>query len=280
MRKPAARLHTLACVAAICVAAGTAVLVLHDDYGATWDEGAQARYGELALDYFASAGSDGRVHEFFNLKYYGPFLEMVAAAAYRDHPERKFEIRHLITGLFALLAIPGLALFSSLFRDPRVVVMAPVALLMLPRFSGHAFNNSKDVPFAVAVTLFFALVSRLFVRNDYSWKAVLLAGAGLGLAMSIRPGGLLLLGAYLVVIALVCRIFLGPSPAVRAPALRVAVLLGTAWLLMFLVWPWAHTSPIGSLVDATALAMAFPEPIAVFFEGRHIASTDLPSYYL
>ncbi len=57
-----------ACASLLLVATILSVAVFAD-YGITWDEGIQAAYGELVLDYLLSAGRDARATEFENLYY-------------------------------------------------------------------------------------------------------------------------------------------------------------------------------------------------------------------
>ena len=58
------------------------VLVTPGDSGATFDEGLQARYGELCLQYFESGGQDKACNSYFNLRFYGPLVEMISAFWY------------------------------------------------------------------------------------------------------------------------------------------------------------------------------------------------------
>lgn len=257
-----------------------AVVAVHDDFGVTWDEGAQARYGQLALDYYATAGRDLAVNRFYNLKYYGPIVEMAAGAAARARPAAPFETRHLVLGLLAALAIPAIAGFARLFRRPHLPLLSATILVVLPRFTGHAFNNSKDIPFALGVIVFMTALVPLFVDRDDSWRRVLLAGLALGLALSVRPGGILLLGLFFVGTSILARATVGRQPSGASTEGRKAAILGLAWLVLFLSWPWAQEHPLKSLADATALAVSFPLPIPVLFEGRIVASHDLPWYYL
>lgn len=262
---------------AIAVVAAVAV---HDDFGVTWDEGAQARYGRLALDYYATAGRDLDVNRFYNLMNYGPIVEVATAAAARARPEAPFETRHLLLGLSAALALPAIAAFARLYRRPHLPLLSATILLLTPRFTGHAFNNSKDVPFALGVIVCMAALAPVFVDRDHSWRRVLLAGLALGLALSVRPGGILLLALFFVGMSALGRWTLGPPPAGLSKQARQAAILGVAWIVLFLCWPWAQEHPLRSLSDAASLAVSFPVPIPVLFEGRIVASHDLPWYYL
>ena len=132
----------------VTVAGALAVVVLFDEYGITWDEAVQARYGELVVAYFKSGFSDRRCNEFLNLRFYGPFFETLCAVVYSDAGDWKFEVRHLCTGLVGLLIVPGVIRFARCFSRPGVACFSSLTVLMLPRLVGHAFTNSKDIPFA------------------------------------------------------------------------------------------------------------------------------------
>lgn len=252
-----------------------AVLLLHDDFGVTWDEGVHARYGELSLAYFASGGDDLRARSYVDMEWYGPTVDMALAAAYAPVPERKWRLRHLLLGLLGLAAIPALWRFGRLLRDPLVALLAPVVLFTMPRFHGHLFNNSKDVPFAVATLWFMAVLADAFSRREMSWRHVLGVGAALGVACSIRPGGFPLLAGFLLLAAALA--------AWRGGRKRRGVLLGIAavgWGVMVLPWPAAHPDPLAHPVAAMVVARQFPNVYPVLFEGAYLASDALPWRYL
>ena len=70
-------------VTAVALLLGACVIALTvGDHGIGWDESAQATYGELTYEYFASGGEDRRANEFLDLHLYGPLFETVAAAFY------------------------------------------------------------------------------------------------------------------------------------------------------------------------------------------------------
>src|SRR5438105_2949167 len=76
-------------------------------YGITWDEPVQSRYGQLALHYYASFGHDRSVDQFLNLRFYGPLFEMIPAAIAHFLPAWTYEIRHLCIVLAAAMAVAG-----------------------------------------------------------------------------------------------------------------------------------------------------------------------------
>src|SRR3954447_22856135 len=82
------------------------VVLTAADYGVAWDDYVQTRYGNLVLNYFLSGGIDRSCNDFLDLKFYAPTFEVAAAAADRIVPARTIELRHILCGIVALLAVP------------------------------------------------------------------------------------------------------------------------------------------------------------------------------
>jgi 4-amino-4-deoxy-L-arabinose transferase-like glycosyltransferase len=279
------RLLPAAACAGLVASAIVVGLLTFDDYGVTWDEGVQARYGELAVAYFESGLEDRRVDEFLNLRHYGPLFETAAAFAYRNARERRHEIRHLAiasTGLLALLATMACA---RALGSRWLPALAGLALLSQPRFYGHLFNNSKDVPFAATFAITMAILMALLVRPEPRWWKTAAAGLAIGVCAATRPGGLPLL-AFFLLLALAGAAWLrAPAGRLRGVDLRqvglhTAAALVLAWGLLVAVWPSAHPHPLTHPVESIAKAAAFTDVYPVLFEGRSFASTELPSRYL
>jgi hypothetical protein len=263
-------------------------LSVYRDYGVTFDEGAQAAYGERALAYYGSGGSDLRATDFYNLHYYGPLVEMVVESVARIAPLPRYDARHLALGVLACLGIPAAIAFAGLGGRRSVALLTGVILLALPRFSGHAFNNSKDIPFAIAFTFFMYATTRMFIKIDYSWRSTLLVGLGFGLALTVRPGGFILLGAFFFVISFMTRIDPALKSSLRAAgpderklrSRRTMIALGLGVLLTYAAWPWGHHNPLVAFPAATSVSLSLPRPIPVLFEGEVASSALIPWYYL
>jgi hypothetical protein len=282
------RAHRLLPAAACAGLLASAILVgllTFDDYGVTWDEGVQARYGELVVAYFASGLEDRRVDEYLNLRHYGPLFEATAAFAYRNTPEQRHEIRHLAiaaTGLLALLATMACALALGSRWLPA---LAGLALLGQPRFYGHLFNNSKDIPFAATFAVAMAILTALLVRPERRWWKTAAAGLAIGVCGATRPGGLPLLAFFLLVALAGAAWLRAPGRGLgwldaRQVGLQAAAALILAWGLLVVVWPSAHPHPLTHPLESIAKAAAFTDVYPVLFEGRSFASTELPSRYL
>lgn len=254
----------------LCVVASTV-----SDYGIGWDESAQATYGELTYEYFASGGADARANEFLDLYLYGPLFETSAALLYSGDIEAKYLLRHWLVAIAGLLTILAVVRIGLLFELPLVALLAGGMLALMPRFYGHAFINSKDVPFACAVAWsIFSLLRLIEARG--SWPRSLLFALAFGVALALRPGGapllVLLFGATLAYAGS------GGDRSVRVLR-RVVFATAIAWLVMIACWPWAHESPILNPLRAMRAALAFPTAYEVLFDGVVMPSDALPRSY-
>ncbi len=258
------------------------------DYGITWDETAHSTYGKLVLQYFASGFQDKSCNEYFNLYLYGPFFDALCAAVHRVLGGDLFEIRHFLTGLCMVLTVLAVCRMGGLFQHSSVPLLAGLSLVMLPRFYGHGFNNSKDIPFAWAVAWAMYAITALLMERHPRWRSFALAGAAIGLALAIRMGGLLLLFFLLAGASLaVFQWRLDPSrnrptsAQVRKLLGGVGVIVGLSWLIMVLFWPWMHENPlVRPFTVIFRSSSAFPETYPVLFEGAVVDSSELPWYYL
>ena len=261
------------------------VLLTWRDYGATWDEGLQARYGELCLRYFLSAGADDACNSFEDLRFYGPLFEMLPALFYSPGEPGRFEVRHLFLGLLAASSLPGIWLFARRLGGTRVALFSVLAAGSIPRFYGHWFNNPKDLPFAVAMIWFMVALGALFGGARLRRRDAIACGLATGLVLCARPGGLPLLvlflggGAFLWWIAREPR---GESTvrAARSLSGHLLTVLAIAWPMMVLSWPWAHESPLLNPLRAIRLATSVSTTVPVLFEGAEVPSDALPRRYM
>ena len=263
--------------------------LVHRDFGITWDEGVQSAYGELVVEYFRSGFTDIRNIEFLDLRYYGPLVEAAFALVYEAGGYEKYATRHLLTAAIAALAIPGLGLLCQTSATARGLgLFAVIALFSQPRFIGHAFGNSKDLPFAVAFIWFVLATLQFFrPRGDTSlgipWLRASSCGVAAGLALCARPGSLPLLVLFFALLAGL-RAWL--EPEVRRFIARRATLFGVAltwllgWLIMVAPWPWAHQNPVANPIRAAFVSAQFDATYPVRFGGEVVSSSELPWHYL
>ena len=257
------------------------------DYGITWDESVQARYGELVLEYFSSGLKDTQANSFIDLKFYGPVFDAGAAFIYQFYPEGKYEIRHLLIALLALFTILGVIKFGNLFDDPYIPLLSSLILILLPRFYGHAFNNPKDIPFACFFVWSMFFMARLSQTSLPRLRDVLSCGAVVGLASAVRSGGFPVLVIYfltgLAFIISTEAIFNGQKLGSRKNwllLLQGICMFAVAWLIMVLPWPWAHENVVLNPLRAMRFATSYSQSYPVLFEGEMFSSDNLPRYYV
>ena len=259
------------------------VLLTYRDYGITWDEGVQAHYGELVVDYFRSGLSDLRCNEYLDLRYYGPLFEATAAAVYRLAGTHPYETRHFLIGLTTVSVLIGVLRLGRLWRDPWVTTFAGPILLMLPVFYGHAFNNSKDIPFACGFTWSMERIARLALAPGPAprWREVLSTGLVVGLTLALRVGGVLLFPfAGLALCAGWLRHRQAGAAVAFAIAGRLLAIVAVAWAVMVAAWPWAHQGVFSHPLEALRVSADFAAVKMVRFGGVMVTSQDLPRSYL
>jgi hypothetical protein len=215
----------------------------------------------------------------------------------------------MLCALVALSSIPALVRLGRLLGDPWIGVLAASMLLLSPAWYGHVFINTKDIPFAVGFLWSLAGLAAMFARGKFAWRELLLCGTTIGLTMSVRPGGWMILAPIYGLTAMLAdwqartRGPSGPSsrhdsrdePGTGAPHAeregyrsagrtrtisKQLALLAIAWGVMILPWPWAHENPVLHPLQAIRMASKFHLVVPVLFEGQVTPSNELPRYYL
>lgn len=258
----------------LCTLFAILIAATFTDYGVTWDESVQAFYGELVLKYYASGFSDRSFESFLDLRLYGPAFEIVPALVYSFVPSAKFEIRHLMIAISALLAVIAVYRYKALLDGSRAGFFAALALLFLPQFYGHGFNNSKDIPFACAFAWAMYAIARCATAENAPWRRFFVAGLLIGVALATRMAGIALFGAAFAALVVAA------PPQRKKVALQFSFMVITAWTTMTLLWPWAQQNPLLNPFKALHFITAFPQRSPVLFEGAVIFSDHLPRRYL
>jgi 4-amino-4-deoxy-L-arabinose transferase-like glycosyltransferase len=278
----ASRRSAAAAALALAVAGVVVISLAADDFGVAWDDWVQTRYGELVLDYFASGGTNRACNDYLDLRFYAPAFELPAAMLCRLWPDRAIELRHALCALVALTSIPALFWLGRILGNPWIGVLAAALLLTSPGFFGHAFINTKDIPFAIGFLCSLVALAAMFARGRYAWREVLLAGVVIGLTMSVRPGGWMILAPIYGLTAMLAdwQSRARGETTHRRTLARQLGLLAVAWAVMILPWPWAHENPILHPLQAIRMASKFHLVVPVLFEGQVTPSNELPRYYL
>ena len=143
-------------------------------------------------------------------------------------------------------------------------------------------NNPKDLPFAACATAALAVMAGIPASYPLlTLGRVLALGLSIGLALSVRPGGMLLLAyAGVVVVVQVVRSgdFAPRHLLVTASLFLLATAVATTVPLPF--WPWLQSHPYTGLLDALSGVSHFQWRGMMIFNGSEVHSMRLPWTYV
>ena len=168
-----------------------------DDYGITPDEITQRRIALANAAYISAGNTDGAFSLYHtDYRYYGVAFEMPLLLTKRalglQDSRHIYLMRHLLTHLFFIAGGFVCAMLAYRMLGSRwIALLAMLMFLLHPRLYAHSFFNSKDVPFAALLIIALYLSHRAFRKDTLG--AFLLCGIVVGLAINLRPFGLLLL---------------------------------------------------------------------------------------
>ena len=153
-----------------------------------------------------------------------------------------------------------------------------VLLAVTPRYWGDAMNNPKDLPFATCATAALVVMAGIPARYPFLTIGRALAlGFSIGLALSVRPGGLLFLAYAGVVVAVQVARSADRAPRhllVTSGLFVLAAVVATTVPLPF--WPWLQQRPYVGLVEALAGVSNFGWRGTTTFEGADVSRQTCP----
>lgn len=225
-----------------------------------------------------------------NLKYYGQSVDNFTALFNRVFKtDDEFLVRHYTGAFFFLLLlfIAGL-LTKELSGSWGVSVLAVLALICMPRLSGQAFGNLKDIPFATGYLAGILYITRFIKEFPHvNWKTAILLGIAIAFTFSVRAGGFILF-AYL---GLVVLIYFALKPfyflqivSTKPVFVRLmgqgAAILAIGYFAGLLFWPFALQNIFVNPLESLRVMEHYKVSIRQVFEGELLWSTQLPWYYL
>ncbi|MBI3491205.1 MAG: hypothetical protein HY047_05395 [Acidobacteria bacterium] len=274
---------------AFIVAAALVGLATVHQYGATWDEEIALKQGATVITWYKTGFADRSAIDQSNYRLYGGLFNVFAQAARAATGSGLYEASHALSLAFGLVSVALALWIGSRLGGALAGCLSAVFLWMTPVYYGHAFNNPKDIPFAVlSLAAFAAIVAswRWLPRlPSIAWIAT---GLAIGSTLAVRVGGLVLF----LYLAAVWAAWLAIRAADRTPqstlgadvsalavsGLRIVLL---AWIVMVVFWPYAAIDPIRNPFDALQATAHFPDYTGtVRFEGLDLAPNHLPWTYV
>ena len=259
---------------ALFAIAGVAVL---DDYGVTGDEGTQRQIARANAAYISTGNADGayRIYH-LDYRYYGIAFEMPLLLAERALGLRDtrhiYLTRHLLTHLFFIAGGFACGMLAYRMLGSRwVALLAMLLFLLHPRLYAHSFFNSKDVPFATMLIIALYLTHRAFRRDALG--AFLLCGIGVGLAINLRPFGLMLLPMILALRAI--DLWQAGREERRRILASAAIFLAAALATAYIIHPYYWGNPL-RFVEGLRVFSQHPSLVDNLFMGEIHRSDAAP----
>ena len=256
--------------------------------GISGDEEVHYKQSVKVYHYFASHGQDKSALDtpVSHLRYYGQSFDNLTTILIRwFNIEDIYSFRHLMNSLAAWLAILIAALFAIWLSGYGAGILTLLLFMASPTFLGHAQNNLKDIPFALAyIAGTFFLLKVLFAEKRNLTDTALLI-LSVAFCISIRPGGLLLI-CYLLLFSLVREILICRQTSsinighIKKNLFYVLIVILLSYFLGILLWPYVLENPVTGFWESYKIMAQFPTTIRQIFEGKQVWSDFIPWYYL
>ena len=267
------------------------------NFGPSGDELTHKALGDLSYDYLTTFGHNDSLFRYDPtsgredpalLQNYGPLLEVISAAIYKNTGANPYQTRHIILTIFTFLLFYYCGMAAYKIGGWRAGLIGMLFMLVSPRLLGEAFNNPKDPPFAagymMAIYGLLCLVSEL---PKPKWRTAILTMIGIGLAFSIRVGGLLLFPYTIMFVGIAIllndqwreRLLNFDFKYYQTLILQIVVIFVGAWIIGIMAWPAALRAPLSQPFHALAVQSQYPTMISILFDGKVIPSSEVPWNY-
>lgn len=266
-----------------------AMLLISRDAGISGDEEVHYKQSEMVYNYFSTLGKDqsALITPKTHLKYYGQsFDNLVTVLIHLFGIEDIYTFRHLMCSISGWLTIVITALFAAYFSGYGAALWVLLLFAVSPGFLGHAQNNLKDVPFALAYisSVYFSL-KLIFSDTKPSRQTIIFLIISIGLSIGIRAGGLLVLFylGFFMLLKIGSDRYLKGKPVQQPLKNRLILLAGIAaagYLAGLVFWPYALQNPLVNPWKSYQVMTHFPTTVRQIFEGKFDWSDFHPWYYL
>ena len=224
------------------VAFAIVVLLTLPHYGITWDEYLHYISGRVYLKYFRTGTLNIENH--FNLRFYGPLLDIVGAIAFEQLHEKHNWLpldiaRHLPATILGILTVWIVWAMTAPGLGRRAAFFAALALALSPHYFAYIHNDPKDAGVAFFFTAF--LWAALRRARGGSWTWTLLAALFLGMGFAVKLSIVLAVPALVLWLVLQWPRRFSPRARVRwiERFCELAIVLPVVGLVVGVAcWPW------------------------------------------
>ena len=266
-----------------------AMLIISRDAGISGDEEVHYKHSEMVYNYFKTWGSDHSALDTpkTHLKYYGQaFDNAVTILIHWFGIEDIYAFRHLMCSIAGWLTIVITALFAAYFSGYGAAILVILLFAVSPVFLGHAQNNLKDIPFALAyIASIFYSFKVIFAEKRPKNRDIILLIVSIALSVGIRAGGFLVifyLGFFMAmkwVWDFVTQNEINRKQIINHLKFFLITAL-SGYVLGLILWPYALQNPVVNPWKSYVVMTHFPTTVRQIFEGRFDWSDFHPWYYL
>ncbi len=266
----------------------------------SWDEEAVLKVVQVNRDIVA-----GRKDYSTHVEFYGTLFNFAEAAVYKgreiifqtsveDDSERllaRIAHKHRFTFCLSLITYVAVAGLVSILAGIEYAWLGPLVLLFVPRFFGHSFFNSKDIPLAMMFTLG-SLLGACLIRHYSRQQRSLSIGLNATTAYSVLYGILVgcaagaridssVLALFVPIVDVLLRLQRGEKlkQILRFGQFYAAILV-TSVLTILALYPASWANPIRWYFEAFNFYYKEDWPHTVLFDGSFIPAETLPWQYL
>ncbi len=256
--------------------------------GISGDEEVHYNQSVSVYNYFSSLGVNNSALNtpVTHLKYYGQSFDNITTILIRWFGiEDIYSFRHLMNSFAAWLTILLSALLAVWLSGYEAGFLTLILFALSPTFLGHAQNNLKDIPFALAyIAGSLYMLKWLFAKKPSLVNSLLLIFS-IAFCIGIRPGGLVLI-CYLLLFFLIKEVIAFRKNAryntafLRNKLISIGFIIFLSYLLGILLWPFVLKYPVTGFWESYKVMTQFPTTVRQIFEGRFEWSDFMPWYYL
>jgi hypothetical protein len=266
-------------------------IAIHNDYGATWDEFRNRKYGQEVVKtgskthYNEVLGDhgyiyDGDSHAASRGPLYLIILNELEELLSEDDMYEKFKLRRLINHLFFVFTgVIFLIFLRKTFSDNRVILISSLMYFLSPRIYAHSFFNPVDIPF-LCFFLFF-LISFYKLVKQVDRKQLFIHIILCGIVTSLRTVGEI--SILITLLFLATKVFKDRKSTEESIAniKLVLVFLVGSLSIYIACTPYLWESPWKSIIEMHHQSANFGEhvPMPTFYWGKVYRSLDLPWHY-
>jgi tetratricopeptide (TPR) repeat protein len=265
------------------------MLLMSRSAGVNCDEVLHYKHSEAVYNYFASCGKDtaSLYTPVTHLQYYGQSYDNLTTIIIKVFGiEDVYGFRHIMSTLAGWLTILVTALFAVWLAGYEAGIFVLLLFAVSPVFLGHAQNNLKDVPFALAyISGTFFTFRLLSSGRASSISDVILLTLSIAFCISIRPGGLILICFLFLFFVLFyfVRYYKDGREVLSEAGKKLLIVTGisvAAYFMSIILWPYALQDPLRNPIESYKVMVHYPDTFRQIFEGKVEWSDFMPWYYL